>query len=261
MAMYAAAGVEVTVVTMTGGERGDILNPSVDGEQTRANLAQIRRMEMERARQILGVNQIWLGYADSGFQIGEPWVDLPDGSLAATDVRESAAKMADLIVEVRPHVLVTYDEGGGYPHPDHVMCHRVSMKAFSYAGDLDRYGERAWVVPKVYYHMAFLRKRYLALTTAMERLGLTSPYAARLEGWVYDAMDHRVTTRVHCWEYFATRDQALKAHATQVDPSGWWFSVPLEVQKAAWPTEDYELVRSTAEVTLPETDLFAGIRE
>ena len=164
MAQYAAEGVEVTVLTMTGGERGDILNPALDTAETRANLAEIRREEMEAARQILGVKQVWLGYADSGFTLSEPWEDLPEGSLAATDIRESAARMADLLVELRPDVLVTYDEGGGYPHPDHIMCHRVSLKAFSYAGDPQRYGERAWVVPKVYYHLAFLRARFVVFT-------------------------------------------------------------------------------------------------
>ncbi|MCL2785485.1 MAG: PIG-L family deacetylase, partial [Propionibacteriaceae bacterium] len=110
MAMYAAAGVEVTVLTMTGGERGDVLNPNLDTPQTWANLAQIRAGEMENARQILGVNQRWLGYEDSGFTLEEPWHDMPPGSLAATDLRESAARMADVLVELRPHVMVTYDE-------------------------------------------------------------------------------------------------------------------------------------------------------
>ena len=138
MAMYAAQGVHVTVCTMTGGERGDVLNPKLDNEQTRANLAEIRRAEMERAREILGVDQVWLGYEDSGFTLEEPWGEMPEGSLAAVDLRESAARMAEILVAVRPHVMVTYDESGGYPHPDHVMCHKVSMKALQYAADKER---------------------------------------------------------------------------------------------------------------------------
>ncbi|MDR0489452.1 MAG: mycothiol conjugate amidase Mca [Propionibacteriaceae bacterium] len=260
MAMYVRHGFEVTVLTMTGGERGDVLNPKLDNEETRANLAEIRRTEMDRAREILGVRQVWLGYEDSGFTLEEPWEDMPEGSLAATDLRESAAKMADLLVELRPHVLITYDENGGYPHPDHIMCHKVSIKALAYAADKERYGERSWEVPKVYYHMSFHREKYLALGQAMRLAGLESPYIERLQGWVYDAADHRITTKVTCSDFFEVRDDALRAHATQVDPDGWWFVVPLEIQKETWPTEDYELARSTIPVKLPETDLFAGLR-
>ncbi|MDQ3592506.1 MAG: mycothiol conjugate amidase Mca, partial [Actinomycetota bacterium] len=92
--------------------------------------------------------------------------------------------------------------------------------------------------------------------------GLESPYAERLEEWKPDPEhDRRVTTRVPCADYFAIRDKALIAHATQIDPEGHWFSVPLEVHQQAWPTEDYELVESVLPAPLPEDDLFAGIRD
>ena len=260
MAMYAAQGVEVTVLTMTGGERGDILNPAMDTLQTRVDLSEIRRREMERARKILGVDQVWLGYEDSGFSLGEPWRNLPEHSLAAADLLESAGRMADVLVERRPHVLVTYDENGGYPHPDHVMCHRVSMRALQDAADEERYGDQAWVVPKVYYQMGFHRERFLALNQAARLAGIEPPYADRMKDWVYDVMDHRVTTRVDCADFFEVRDAALKAHATQIDPNGHWFAIPLEIQREVWPTEDYELARSSVLVDLPETDLFAGLR-
>ena len=260
MAMYAAHGVDVTVLTMTGGERGDVLNPALNTPEVNADLPQIRKAEMEKARRILGVKQVWLGYEDSGFTLEEPWVDMPEGSLAAADLREAASRMADILVDLRPHVLVTYDEGGGYPHPDHVMCHKVSMKALTYAGDKEKYGERAWVVPKVYYQMNFHRERFLALDQAMRLAGMESPYAPRMKGWVYDQMDHRVTTQVECSAYFSVRDDALRAHATQVDPAGSWFQVPMDIQCEVWPTEDYELVQSNVAVSLPETDLFAGLR-
>ncbi|MCL2785342.1 MAG: mycothiol conjugate amidase Mca, partial [Propionibacteriaceae bacterium] len=171
-----------------------------------------------------------------------------------------AARMADVLVELRPHVMVTYDEAGGYPHPDHVMCHKVSMKARSYAADRQKYGDRAWAIPKVYYHMNFHRARFAALHQAVLDAGLESPYVERLRDWIYDSMDHRVTTKIECADYFETRDEALKAHATQVDPQGWWFTIPLDIQRQVWPTEDYELARSTIPATLPETDLFAGLR-
>jgi mycothiol S-conjugate amidase len=91
--------------------------------------------------------------------------------------------------------------------------------------------------------------------------GLESPYAERLEEWKPDP-EHaaRITTRVPCAEYFPVRDRALLAHATQIDPDGAWFACPVEVHAEAWPTEDYELVRSEVPVELPEDDLFAGVR-
>jgi mycothiol S-conjugate amidase len=113
--------------------------------------------------------------------------------------------------------------------------------------------------------MTFNRERLVALHEAMTAAGMESPYAKWLEEWGEAEAERdrasRVTTRVVCGDYFHVRDDALRAHETQVDPDGFWFRVPLEIQIAAWPTEDYELARSLVETTLPETDLFAGIRE
>jgi mycothiol S-conjugate amidase len=95
--------------------------------------------------------------------------------------------------------------------------------------------------------------------------GLESPYAEWLEKWDEDRASRdrtdRITTHVACGEYFGVRDEALKAHATQVDPDGFWFRVPLSVQQAAWPTEEFELARSFVDTATPEDDLFAGVRE
>jgi mycothiol S-conjugate amidase len=95
----------------------------------------------------------------------------------------------------------------------------------------------------------------------MLRRGLESPYGDWLADWKPDpAWDSRITTRVPCAAYFPVRDRALLAHATQIDPDGFWFAVPLAVQQAVWPTEDYELARSHVDSALPENDLFAGLR-
>ena len=90
-----------------------------------------------------------------------------------------------------------------------------------------------------------------------------SPYGEWLAGWDEKRGDvaDRVTTRIECAEYFETRDAALMAHATQIDPNSRWFAVPLEVQRDVWPYEEYELVRSLVDTTLPEDDLFSGISE
>ena len=95
----------------------------------------------------------------------------------------------------------------------------------------------------------------------MLRRGLESPYADRLARWPPDqAHNGRITTRVPCADYFPVRDRALLAHATQIDPEGPWFAVPLDVHQQAWPTEDYELARSLVEAEVPEDDLFSGLR-
>jgi mycothiol S-conjugate amidase len=262
-AKYVAEGVDVLVATCTGGERGSILNPNMDRPDVLANIAEIRRQEMDAARSILGIRQAWLGWMDSGYPEGDPPPPLPDGSFAAMKVEDAAAPLVKLIREFQPQVVTTYDENGGYPHPDHIMCHQIAVHAFETAGDPDAYpglGE-PWQPLKLYYHHTFHRERTKALHDAMVARGMESPYAERLKDWKPDP-EHarRITTRVLSAEYFAVRDRALLAHATQIDPDGPWFAVPLEVHQQAWPTEDYELARSVVETSIPEDDLFAGVR-
>ena len=164
-------------------------------------------------------------------------------------------------------MILTYDENGGYPHPDHVKTHEVTIEAFDAAADPDRYpGTGApWQPLKLYYFATWHRARLVALHEEMERRGLESPYAEWLAEWEETPKRGRVpleiTTRVPCAECFAVRDQALLAHATQIDPESSWFAVPLDVSATAWPTEDYHRARSLVDTELPEDDLFAGIRE
>jgi mycothiol S-conjugate amidase len=265
MARYVAEGHEVMVATCTGGERGSILNPAMDRPEVVANLSGIRHKEMKRAIQILGVRHSWLGFVDSGLPEGDPLPPLPEGCFGLEPLESAAEPLVRLVRTFRPHVITTYDENGGYPHPDHLMCHKVSVEAFDAAGDPDRYpgtGE-PWRPSKLYYNISFYRDRFLALHQAMTDAGLESPYAERLEQWGDDRPDmgSRVTTRVPCGDYFEVRDQALLAHATQVDPTSFWFACPLDIQRSAWPTEDYELARSLVDTVLPEDDLFSGIKD
>jgi mycothiol S-conjugate amidase len=263
MARYVHEDVEVLVVTCTGGERGDILNPAMERPEIKENIAKVREEEMNRAREILGVEQSWLGFVDSGFPEGDPLPPLPADCFAVQPLEVAAEPLVRAVREFRPHVVLTYDEKGGYPHPDHVKCHEVSMEAFEAAGDPDRYpgtGE-PWQPLKLYYHLTFTKDRLVALHEAMVRAGIESPYTDWLKRMDEQPQPWAVTTRVPCADYFETRDQALLAHATQIDPNGFWFACPLEVQQEAWPTEDYHLARSLVDTELPEDDLFAGIRE
>jgi mycothiol S-conjugate amidase len=264
MARYAEEGVDVLVVTMTGGERGDILNPAMERPDIRENIAQVRREEMERAREILGVQQEFAGFVDSGLPEGDPLPPLPEGCFATLPVEEGAAPLVESIRRFRPHVILTYDENGGYPHPDHIMTHKVSMHAFDTAGDPDAYPDAGdpWQPLKLYYFVSFPPERFEALADVLAARGLENPF----EEWMKRISDRdrprwEITTRVHCSEYFDVADEALKAHATQVDPNGFWFAVPNEVVAEAWPSEDYHLVRSLVDTEIPEKDLFAGVRE
>ncbi len=261
MAKYVAEGIEVMVVSCTGGERGDVLNPAAQAEVDEHGLDEVRRREMAEAARVLGVRHAWLGFHDSGFPEGDPRPPLPEGCFAALPLEVVTPPLAALIREFRPHVVTTYDENGGYPHPDHVRCHEVTMAAVdAAAGNDDALPGQPWQVPKVYYNQQFSRGRVMALHLAMIDADLDSPY----HDWVRDIEkrpdDHRITTQVHAAQWFAVRDAALRAHRTQIPDDSMWFAVPLEVQQRVWPTEDFELARSTVAVTLPEDDLFAGLR-
>jgi mycothiol S-conjugate amidase len=263
-ARYVPEGVDVHVVTCTGGERGSILNPNMDRPDVLANISEIRRQEMDRAREILGVKQDWLGFVDSGYPEGDPPPPLPPGCFALVPVEEAAEPLVRLIRSFRPHVMTTYDEKGGYPHPDHVRCHEVSVAAFEAAGVPERYPDAGepWQPLKLYYHHSFHYERMAALHEAMLARGMESPYADHMADWKPDPKHAaRITTRVECARYFPVRDRALIAHATQIDPEGRWFAVPMEVHQRAWPTEDYELAESLVARNIPEDDLFAGVRD
>ena len=262
-ARYAAEGVDVLVVTCTGGERGSVLNPKLEhDESVLVNLTEVRRKEMDAAREILGVRQDWLGWVDSGLPEGDPLPPLPDGCFGLMDVEVAAEPLVRVMREFRPHVVTTYDEDGGYPHPDHIMCHKVTVAAFDAAPDPTAYPGtgQPWQPLKLYYNQTFSRPRTTALHEALLAAGMSSPYGEWLERWA-DRADRSLTTHVECAEWFPVRDRALLAHATQVDPDGAWFACPLEMQEKAWPTEDFELARSLVPVRLPEDDLFAGVRD
>ena len=264
MARYSAEGADVLVVTLTDGSRGSILNPAMDRPEVVADLSAVRAAEMERARDILGVRQVFLGYVDSGLPEGDPLPPLPEACFALGDLEEQTEALVRVVRRERPHVMTTYDETGGYPHPDHIRCHEVSMAAFEAAGDPERFPDAGdpWQPLKLYYNLTFHKARLVALHEAMVDREIESPYAEWLEKWVDKPEDDaRLTTSVRCDDWFAVRDQALIAHATQIDPSSRWFACPLEVQRASWPTEDFQLTRSLVDTAVPEDDLFAGVRE
>ena len=139
MARIRGRGRDVLVATCTGGERGSMLNPKMDRPEVLARTSpRSAAPRWPGAREILGVRQAWLGFVDSGLPEGDPPPPLPEGCFGLVDPAEARAPLIKLMREFRPHVVTTYDENGGYPHPDHIMCHKISVVAFDAAGDPDQ---------------------------------------------------------------------------------------------------------------------------
>ena len=263
-ARYVAEGAEVMVVTCTGGERGDVLNSAAQADVDALGLSEVRRREMADAAATLGVRHAWLGFPDSGFPEGDPRPPLPEGCFADLPLEVTVEPLVALIREFRPHVVTTYDENGGYPHPDHIRTHETTMAAVEAAANPAAYPQSGepWQVLKVYYNQQFSKARVESLHLAMIDEDLDSPYHDWLKRWDERPDDaHRITTRVVAEDYFDVRDRALLCHRTQIAPDSMWFAVPRDVERRVWPTEDFQLAWSKVSTTTPEDDLFAGIRE
>jgi len=262
MARYSAEGERVRVVTCTGGERGSVLNPKLAHDTTiLTDMAAYRRREMAAAAEALGIEHVWLGFVDSGLPEGDPLPPLPEGSFAVVPLEEAVEALVREVRTFRPHVMTTYNEMGGYPHPDHIRCHEISVAAYHAAADPEQYPDAgpAWEVSKLYYDVGFSYDRIKAISDAMHERGLVSPF----DDWLERAAERpqrTVTTRIRCDEYFDRRDEALRAHATQIDPDGFFFEVPRDIEREVWPVEQFELADSRVPVDLPEDDLFAGLR-
>lgn len=260
-AYYRSRGAQVTIVSCTGGERGSILNDSVaDRAMAERDMAGLRRIEMAAAQRILGIDHRWLGYQDSGMNDDG---SVPPYSFAAIPLAISAEPLVRIIRELKPQVLITYDENGGYPHPDHIRCHEVSIAAYRAAADPTQYPDAGepWQVDKLYYDRIFNLERvdalFLALTVAEPDSPLLEPLGeARDRMKDYPAL---ATTHVPVGDFLEVRDAALRAHASQVAPDSSFFFWPNDLIREAWPYEDFQLVESKVETTMPESDLFAGV--
>jgi mycothiol S-conjugate amidase len=260
VAKYHAEGAHTVLVTCTGGEEGEILNPAMDTPEVRADIAGVRARELDASVAIIGYDElVLLGYRDSGMPESEA-NKRPD-SFAAAPLEEAVGRLVAEIRRVRPQVLITYgDDHTGYPHPDHIRVHDISVAAFDAAGDPGAFPEAgdAYEPLKLYYTV-WSKRRVVATHEKFLELGLESPFDAR---WLdRPGDDEHITTSIELTGFNDVRREALLAHATQVDPtSKFWFGLPPEVQRTIHPFDDYVLARSRVESELPESDLFAGVR-
>jgi mycothiol S-conjugate amidase len=261
-AYYLSRGARVMVVSCTGGEAGSILNDTLEPRaHAERDIAGLRRHEMARAQAVLGVEHRWLGYLDSG--LPEDGDSISPLSFAAIPVEVTAEPLVRIVREFRPHVIVSYDENGGYPHPDHIRAHEVAMRAYETAGDAAQYPDAGepWSPAKFYFDRTFNGPRSRAVHARMLTERPADPLTAQLGEFLerYEARDSDVTTHVPCADFFDQRDAALRSHASQVHPASPFFFWPNDVQRGAWPYEDFRLAHSRVETEFPENDLFAGV--
>jgi mycothiol S-conjugate amidase len=262
VARYAAEGIPATLVCCTGGEAGEILNEAVDTPENRARLGDLRLEELATSVAIIGYDTVdLLGYHDSGMP--DTPVNERDDNFWNAPLDEATEALVRIIRRDRPQVVVTYgDDQRNYAHPDHLKVHDISVAAFARAGDPGWYPDAGvpWEPSKLYYS-TWSKRRMLALHGRFGELGLESPFdeewLARVEQF---SQDDRITTQVDVGAYYAVREAALKAHATQVDPnSPFWFGLPGDEVVALHPWDDYILAESRVPTDLPEDDLFAGV--
>ncbi|MFP5224716.1 MAG: mycothiol conjugate amidase Mca [Actinomycetota bacterium] len=263
-ARYSAEGARCVLVTCTGGEAGDILNPAADTEEARTDLAKVRQRELEASVEILGYAALHLlGYLDSGMPDTEP--NRHPGNLWNADQQEALERLVRIVRSERPQVILTYDDDhSGYPHPDHIRAHELGVAVFEAAGDPARFPEAGdpWTPSKLYY-MGWTHRRISALHEAIVASGQESWYAKHLDKWDPSG-DAGFKTRIDVRPYLPQRSAALLAHATQVAPDSFWFALPDEVVADVYPFEDYKLAKTRVEPEYDETgferDLFSGIR-
>ncbi|MCS5734248.1 mycothiol conjugate amidase Mca [Herbiconiux daphne] len=266
-AYYLDRGVDVMVVSCTGGERGSVLNEGLEPRiWAERDMAGLRRVEMTAAQAAVGFEHRWLGYVDSGYQEPGSVDPLPVNSFGTIPVATAAAPLVKLIREYRPHVLITYDENGGYPHADHIRCHEISALAYQAAADAAAYPDAgpAWSISKLYYDRIMNPERFEAVYELLSVEQPDHPFLKDLTE-MRERMKERPsyeTVRIPAGPFFDVRDTALRAHASQVAPDHPFFFWPNDLQLRAWPYEDFQLVDSRVPAaTTPETDLFDGVED
>jgi N-acetyl-1-D-myo-inositol-2-amino-2-deoxy-alpha-D-glucopyranoside deacetylase len=259
MALYAVLGAQITLITCTRGEEGEVLIPDLAhlaAHETDA-LGDHRVEELAQAMAELGVtDHRFLGegvkrYRDSGM-MGTDANNRPDTFWSA-DFDEATQSLVSVIDEVKPHVLITYDEFGGYGHPDHIQAHRVAMAAAERA---------AWNIPKIYWNV--IPKSVIAAgIEKMKALGSDFFGAESVDDLPFAKDDSFVHACIDGSDYVHQKMDAMRAHGTQIAVDGPFFSLSNNLGLEIWGNEYYTLVQGEKAGELDaqgyERDLFAGI--
>lgn len=260
MAMYADLGAEVTLITCTRGEEGEVLVPGLSHLASSAtdSLGEHRVAELSEAMKELGVTDFrFLGseaikFRDSGM-MGTPQNERADVFWRA-DVDAAAKLLVDVIHEVRPHLLITYDEIGGYGHPDHIQAHRVAMRAADLADQ--------WQIQKIYWN-AIPKSLIAKGIEELKKTGSSFFGAESVDDIPFAKDDSFVTAAIDAREYVDQKMAAMKAHQTQIALDGPFFALSDNLGTQIWGQEYYTLVQGNAaapfDTDARETDLFAGV--
>jgi len=260
LAACADRGIRTAVVCCTDGQLATIYAADMPEEQTRPRLGEIRREELRAACAALGVDEVhFLGYRDSGMA-GEPSNSEP-GAFWKADIDEAVGRVVARIRAFRPHVVVTYDANGGYGHPDHVQAHRVTLLAVeaAYLPKLYPDSGEPWRVSKMYY-TAFPASQMRKVIELAEQAGMPSPFGETpADELDFVTRDELVTTAVECGAQIERKQQALRAHHSQITDEFPLLMMPAEVIREHFPKEHYQLVWSHVPTRVPEDDLFAGL--
>jgi N-acetyl-1-D-myo-inositol-2-amino-2-deoxy-alpha-D-glucopyranoside deacetylase len=260
MAMYAALGAKVTLITCTRGEEGEILTPELTHLASSATdgLGEHREIELANAMRALGVTDFRFlaqgegKFRDSGMMGTEP-NNRPDVFWQA-DLEIASDYLVKVIEEVKPHILITYDEIGGYGHPDHIQAHRVAMRASEKAD---------WQIQKIYWNT--MPKSVLAESMAkMKELGSDFFGAESVDDLPFAKDDSFVTTLIDGNKYVSHKMEAMKAHHTQIALDGPFFALSNNLGLQVWGHEYYTLVKGEKAAPFDlngrESDLFAGVK-
>jgi N-acetyl-1-D-myo-inositol-2-amino-2-deoxy-alpha-D-glucopyranoside deacetylase len=262
MAKYAESGAAVTLVTCTRGEEGEVLvtelaNLASDKDD---KLGEHREIELKDAMAQLGINDFrFLGapnkkWRDSGM-MGTPQNERGDVFWQA-DLDEASHELVKIILEIQPQVLITYDEFGGYGHPDHIKAHRVAMRAAELSA------EKGWQVSKIYWN-TIPRSVIQMGIEKMKEVGSDFFGAESVDDLPFAKSDELVTTVVNAPEYVPQKLAAMKAHATQISVDGPFFALSNNLGLSVWGDEYYTLVKGEKAAPFDsngrELDIFAGV--
>jgi mycothiol S-conjugate amidase len=271
-ALYHTLGVRTILVCCTGGEEGDLQNPTLrepgqpfhglSPEQERELVAQMRPSELARSAEVIGFDEVvMLGYRDSGMADSPP-NDHPD-SFHKADIDAATGRLVEVIRRTGAQVIITYnDDQRGYPHPDHIKVHDISRLAWERAGDPAWYPEAGEPFePLKLYYTAWSKRRMIAVHEGLLAHRGESPFDD--EWFDRPDSDHRITTKVDVGDFMWARSESLKAHATQVDPTeAFWFGLADDELAKVYPWEDWILAESRVgpiPAADTEHDLFAGV--
>lgn len=259
VARYVAEGVRSVLVTATGGEAGDILNPAMDTSEVSENLAEVRAAELAAAARIIGFDDVvMLGYRDSGMPDSE--ANGHPEAFCHQSFDDVLGKLVEIVRSERPDVVLGYDAHEFYPHPDHLRVHELSKALVAAAADGSMFPDLGapWQITKLYAPV-FTSDRITALHQAMLDTVGESPFALWIERMGAFEDPKRQLTKVDVTGFVDLGREALRAHRTQVDPDGFWFAVPTDLVESVYPWEDFELLYSGVGWSEGEDDLFFGV--